>query len=84
MSSNKSYIVIFKDDAPSSKIDEEIKKVTDAGGKITQRYDSSIMKGFAAQMPENLVQSYTSLTAGSKHDYLSYIEPDQQVHTMQK
>lgn len=73
---------IFKDDAPSTKIEEEVKKVTDAGGKITQRYDSSIMKGFAAQLPENLAQSYNSLTASSNHEYLSYIEPDQQVSTM--
>lgn len=40
------------------------------------------MKGFAAQLPESLVQSYSSLTQGNKHEYLSYIEPDQQVHTM--
>lgn len=61
---------IFQDNAPKSEIDQEIKNVELGGGKITQRFDSDIMKGFAAQLPENLVLTYTQLTSNKDHKYL--------------
>lgn len=51
-------------------IDAEIVQVEKEGGTITQRYDSSIMKGFAATLPEVVAESYASLTEGGKHDFM--------------
>jgi hypothetical protein len=61
---------IFKDDASKAVIDAEVIQVEKEGGTITQRYDSSIMRGFAAILPEEMAQSYASLTEGGKHDFM--------------
>lgn len=61
---------IFKDNVDKSVIDSEIAQVEKEGGSITQRYDSSIMRGFAARLPEAKAQSYASLTEGGKHDHM--------------
>ncbi|PWN30562.1 hypothetical protein BDZ90DRAFT_257640 [Jaminaea rosea] len=81
MADHKPYVVIFKNSTPSSVIDEETKKVESQGGKIKQRFDSEIMKGFAATMPTSHADSIQSLSAGGKHEHIDYIEPDSEVKT---
>ncbi|KAG9097268.1 hypothetical protein FS749_006656 [Ceratobasidium sp. UAMH 11750] len=78
--SEKRYIVVFKDDAPQSEIDKAIAEVEAAGGNVTQRYDGTVLNGFAAAIPDSHFQSLqaASLTSGSKIDY---IEPDGVVTT---
>lgn len=61
---------IFKDDAGQAEIDAQIAEVTKEGGSVTQRYDSSIMRGFAAKMPETKAQSYEVMTKGGKHPHM--------------
>lgn len=61
---------IFKDDTTKAVIDAEIEKVQQEGGKVTHRYDSSIMRGFAATLPEGMAETYASLTEGGKHDFM--------------
>ncbi|PWN23895.1 hypothetical protein BCV69DRAFT_279804 [Microstroma glucosiphilum] len=78
MSSNKPYIVIFKQSASSGDIDSHIKEVESQGGKIKQRFDSEIMKGFAATMPQDHAQA---LTAKSGGEHIDYVEPDSEVST---
>ncbi len=67
----KSYMVIFNNEAPASAIDEQIKACEQKGGKVTQRFDGgSILKGFAASMPDEHAQSLQSLTEGGKHEHM--------------
>ncbi|CAO1625789.1 unnamed protein product [Parajaminaea phylloscopi] len=82
MSDHKPYIVIFKKDAPASKIDEHIKDVESKGGKIKQRFDSEIMRGFAATMPLDHGEGLTAASAGGKHEHIEYVEPDSEVRTL--
>ncbi|KAF9585596.1 hypothetical protein BGW38_001649 [Lunasporangiospora selenospora] len=65
-------LVIFKEDTPPSEIENAIRNVESQGGRITQRY-TSVMLGFAAQLPDNTVQSMAS------NPHVDYIEPDGQV-----
>ncbi|CAO1613817.1 unnamed protein product [Jaminaea pallidilutea] len=81
MADHKPYIVIFKGSADSSVIDKHAKEVESKGGKIKQRYDSEIMKGFAATMPTDHADMLTSLSSGGKHDEIDYVEPDSEVKT---
>ncbi|KAE8210894.1 hypothetical protein CF327_g5292 [Tilletia walkeri] len=78
MSDNKSFIVIFKKDAPQSEIDSQVSEIESQGGKITQKYEG-LMKGFAAQMPQNIALGLTSASEGGKHPHIDYIEPDSEV-----
>ncbi|KAK0521609.1 hypothetical protein OC834_006595 [Tilletia horrida] len=78
MSDHKSFIVIFKKDAPQSEIDSQVSDIEKQGGKITQRYDG-LMKGFAASMPQTTALALTSASEGGKHPHIDYIEPDQEV-----
>ena len=74
MVSPQKYIVVFKDSATEKDIDSHIQHVKDAGGEVGHRYDS-VMKGFSASLPEQLLSSFQ----GS--DIIDYIEPDQVVTT---
>lgn len=66
----KPYIVIFKDNCPSSKIDEHISDVEAKGGKVKQRFDSEIMKGFAATMPEEHASILEERGKGGKDEHI--------------
>ncbi|PWN45445.1 hypothetical protein IE81DRAFT_320205 [Ceraceosorus guamensis] len=77
----KPYIVIYKQGAPDSEIDAEIARVQKAGGKLKQRYDSPIMRGFAAVMPENFAQGLTTKSLAGGDAQIEYVEPDSEVHT---
>ncbi|KAL9939628.1 hypothetical protein V8E36_001445 [Tilletia maclaganii] len=81
MSDRKSYIVIFKKDAPQSEIDSQVADVEKQGGKISQRYDG-LMKGFAATIPETHALALSSASEGGKHPHIDYVEPDQEVRAL--
>ncbi|KAG9023076.1 hypothetical protein FS837_006013 [Tulasnella sp. UAMH 9824] len=68
--SNSSYIVVFKDNATQEQIDTYAGRVGKEGGEVTNRYDS-VFKGFAAKIPESLLQNLQG------DDIIRYIEPDQ-------
>lgn len=55
---------IFKQSASSADIDSHIKDVESQGGKVKQRFDSEIMKGFAATMPQDHAQALTAKSGG--------------------
>ncbi|CAD6889104.1 unnamed protein product [Tilletia controversa] len=78
MSDHKSFIVIFKKDAPQSEIDSQVSEIESQGGKITQKYEG-LMKGFAAQMPPTIATALSSASEGGKHPHIDYVEPDQEV-----
>ncbi|GAA6011261.1 hypothetical protein JCM11491_006777 [Sporobolomyces phaffii] len=58
MSSLEAYIVVFKKSQPvealEATIDSCIAQVEQAGGRVTQRYDSNVIHGFAATMTPQL------------------------------
>ncbi|PWY97451.1 hypothetical protein BCV70DRAFT_219282 [Testicularia cyperi] len=82
MADSKPYMVIFKDGTPQSAIDEQKSNVQKAGGTIKQVFDSSIMKGFAATMPQSFADELTTASVGGKHEHIEYVEPDSEVKTM--
>ncbi|KAJ1022092.1 hypothetical protein NDA18_005326 [Ustilago nuda] len=82
MAEHKPYMVIFKDGTPQSAIDEQKSKIQQAGGTVKQTFDSSIMRGFAATIPDNFSQELTTASAGGKHEHIEYVEPDNEVKTM--
>jgi hypothetical protein len=61
---------IFKEDASQAAIDAHIIEVEKAGGTITQKYDSSIMRGFAAKLPEEKAREYEVAVQGGKHEHM--------------
>ena len=61
---------IFKDGAPQSVIDEQKAAVQQAGGTIKQTFDSSIMRGFAATLPDNFAQELTTASVDGKHEHM--------------
>ncbi|KAF8977394.1 hypothetical protein BGZ46_007419 [Entomortierella lignicola] len=68
----RKFIVVFKKGSPQSEIDAAEKRVESDGGKVTQRYKSSIL-GFAAEVPDSLVNTLE----GNEH--VEYVEPDTEV-----
>ena len=66
----KSYIVIFKEDAPKSAIDDQIKQIESNGGSITHRYDSDIMRGFAAKVEDKHADQLKVSTEGGAHEHM--------------
>jgi hypothetical protein len=66
----KPYMVIFKPDAPQSSIDEQISAVESKGGKISQKFDSSIMRGFAATLPDEHANELRAATEGDGHEHM--------------
>ncbi|CDU26050.1 uncharacterized protein SPSC_06217 [Sporisorium scitamineum] len=82
MAEHKPYMVIFKDGTPQSAIEEQKTKVQQAGGTIKQTFDSSIMKGFAATLPDSFAQELTTASVGGKHEHIEYVEPDSEVKTV--
>ncbi|EIM84812.1 serine proteinase inhibitor IA-1 [Stereum hirsutum FP-91666 SS1] len=71
MSSGK-FIVVFKKNVTSDTIDKHGQELSNAGGSIHNKFDSSIMKGFSATIPEAYLQQLQSLQG----DEIDYIEPD--------
>ncbi|KAI6780322.1 uncharacterized protein J7T54_005424 [Emericellopsis cladophorae] len=70
----KSVIIYFDDNnTPDSIVDQAKKDIVSAGGKITHVY--SILKGFAADAPEEALQSVQ--TWGNEHKMR--VEEDQEV-----
>ncbi|KAI5475128.1 hypothetical protein MNV49_001902 [Pseudohyphozyma bogoriensis] len=78
--SYNSYIVTFKKESDSSlatvgTLEELTSKVESSGGKIEQRYDSRIMRGFAGQFSEDLRKEFES------HEAVKFVEPNGSVKT---
>ncbi|KAJ3186715.1 hypothetical protein HDU85_007535 [Gaertneriomyces sp. JEL0708] len=71
------YVVAFKADTPQDVIDQAAKDIEAQGGKIGHKYDT-VMKGFAATLPDNL------LTTFKAHDKVDYIEADGEVSAYAK
>ncbi|PWN53925.1 hypothetical protein IE53DRAFT_383562 [Violaceomyces palustris] len=82
MTDHKPYIVIFKSDAPQSAIDEQKAKIKEQGGTLKQVFDSEIMRGFSATMPQAFAQDLTTASLGGKHEHIEYVEPDSEVKTL--
>ncbi|KAF8070181.1 protease propeptide/inhibitor [Lyophyllum atratum] len=74
MSQNR-YIVVFKDNATQEQINAYANNVDSNGGTVMNRY-SDALKGFAAVIPEQFLQSLQG------DDIIDYIEPDGVVTTM--
>jgi len=70
MAEHKPYMVIFKEGTPKSAIEEQKAAVQKAGGTIKQTFDSSIMKGFAATLPDQMAQELTTASVGGKHEHM--------------
>ncbi|KDN45933.1 hypothetical protein K437DRAFT_246758 [Tilletiaria anomala UBC 951] len=77
----KPYMVIFRDGAPQASIDAQIADIEGKGGKVTHKYNSSIMRGFAATIPDDHAQTLRAVSEGGKHEHIEYIEPDSEVRT---
>ncbi|KAL7750056.1 hypothetical protein RI367_004571 [Sorochytrium milnesiophthora] len=74
MSGNKSDIIVtFKEGTPKEVVDQEAQKVEAAGGKIKQRYDGTVLLGFAAQVPD---AHFSTLSA---HKDVDAVEADGEV-----
>jgi len=71
-SSSTKYIVVFKPHATPQQIEQYAAQVVAAGGQVGHRYDS-IIKGFSANIPDNVVAIFQDNLADSPVDY---IEPD--------
>ncbi len=66
-----SYIFIFKDDVPSSKVNKQANDITRAaGGNVTRVYKTAI-KGFSAKMPGEV-----AARLAAKNPNIAYYEPD--------
>ncbi|KAF8274436.1 serine proteinase inhibitor IA-1 [Lactarius quietus] len=77
---SRKYIVVFKSGASPEVIDEQAKRVDDNGGNVERRFNSVVMKGFTAEIPDTyLVTLQSSLTGGDNE--IAYIEPDSVVTT---
>lgn len=61
-------IRIFKSHVSPDKIQSHISDVEGKGGKVKQRFDSDIMKGFAASMPDEHGQSLMAASKGGTHE----------------
>lgn len=70
----KAIVVSFEDpNTPQSVLDEAMKTIKDAGGKITHEYN--LIKGFAAKCSEKAVEELKALkTLGDK--YIPIVEED--------
>ncbi|KAN0064102.1 hypothetical protein ACQY0O_003266 [Thecaphora frezii] len=79
MSDLKPFIVVFKEGAPQSAIDEHKQKIEAEGGSIRQVFDSSIMRGFSATIPSATAEQLTAQSLGGKHEHIEYLEPDGEV-----
>ncbi|KAF9356695.1 hypothetical protein BGX26_004893 [Mortierella sp. AD094] len=62
-------IVVFKAGTPKEDIKAAEDNILSSGGQITHRYESALL-GFAAEVPDNQVQSLTA------NDKVDYVEPD--------
>ncbi|KND00483.1 uncharacterized protein SPPG_04799 [Spizellomyces punctatus DAOM BR117] len=71
------YIVVFKSDTPQEVINKAANDVEASGGTIGHRYDS-VMKGFSATLPDNVLTTFQS------HDKVDYIEADGEVSAYAK
>ncbi|KAJ1510612.1 hypothetical protein HMI54_001446 [Coelomomyces lativittatus] len=72
-SGKKSYIVVFKEGASASSIQNAKKDIQAKGGIVTQEFNETIV-GFAASIPQNL------LTTLSTMEGVEYVEKDSEVH----
>jgi hypothetical protein len=61
---------IFKNSAPKAAIDQEIKAIEEAGGTLKQRFDSDIMRGFAAAVPETYAQGLEAKSVNGQHEHM--------------
>jgi len=71
------YIVIFNKDVPEVERKQQIAAVKDNGGTIVKIYDSIIMQGFVATIPDSHLQTLQSLQG----NIISSIEPNGVVTT---
>ncbi|KZS98345.1 hypothetical protein SISNIDRAFT_140741 [Sistotremastrum niveocremeum HHB9708] len=49
----------------------------DEGGEVIRTFNSVILKGLAAKIPDSYLDNFKSLNG----DVVDFVEPDQQVHT---
>ncbi|KAH9176416.1 hypothetical protein EDB89DRAFT_1941317 [Lactarius sanguifluus] len=72
MSATGKYIVVFKKSASDEAIDQQAEQVNENGGTVEKRFNSSILKGFTAEIPATYLLTLQScLTAAdSQIDYI--------------
>ncbi|KAH9083433.1 serine proteinase inhibitor IA-1 [Lactarius deliciosus] len=79
MSTGK-FIVVFKKSASDEVINDQADAVSANGGKVGNRFTSTILRGFSADIPATyLLTLQNSLTAADSQ--IDYIEPDSIVTT---
>ncbi|KIJ39933.1 hypothetical protein M422DRAFT_32534 [Sphaerobolus stellatus SS14] len=78
MTGSRTYIVSLKQTATEEEIAKAEAKVTDSGGRIERRYNSPILKGFSAIIPDSYLSELQSLQGDLLIDN---IEADQTVTT---
>lgn len=61
---------IFRNEAPKAEIDAKAREVENKGGKIGQRFESGILKGFSATMSDEEADQLKQLTAGGSHAHM--------------
>jgi len=74
MSSNPSFIVVFKDGVRKEQVDKYVDDLHSNGGAVTHRY-TAVLNGFAANIPETFLKNLQG------DDLIKYIEPNGQVTT---
>ncbi|KAH9018390.1 serine proteinase inhibitor IA-1 [Lactarius pseudohatsudake] len=74
------YIVVFKKSASDEVINEQAKQVGLNGGTVTEKFSSSLLKGFSAEIPDTyFLTLQRGLTAANSQ--IDYIEPHPDVVT---
>ncbi|KAI0254102.1 hypothetical protein BJV78DRAFT_1280494 [Lactifluus subvellereus] len=74
------YIVVFKNTASQEVIDTQAEAVNENGGSVKNRFNSIVMRGFAAEIPDTYLLTLQS-NLGQDDSQIAYIEPDQVVTT---
>ncbi|KZT41497.1 hypothetical protein SISSUDRAFT_1126460 [Sistotremastrum suecicum HHB10207 ss-3] len=74
---SSSYIVTLKSSATEDDIKKAAQDITENGGEVIRTFNSVILKGLAAKIPDSYLDNFKSLNG----DVVDFVEPDQQVHT---
>ncbi|KAI0305697.1 hypothetical protein B0F90DRAFT_1700154 [Multifurca ochricompacta] len=74
------YIVVFKKTASQDAIDNQASQVNENGGFVKNKFDSIILKGFSAEIPDTYLLTLQS-NLSQDDNQIDYIEADSQVTT---
>ncbi|KAI0266770.1 hypothetical protein BC834DRAFT_969288 [Gloeopeniophorella convolvens] len=73
------YIVVFKNSASSETISKQADEVSSNGGVVKDRFDSNVLKGFAAEIPDAYFAALQSNLQGTEINYIGELHTDASV-----